>query len=154
MLHRLGRRAPGGCFGFTLLELLVVVAIIAMGSAGVVFAMRDGAQAQLEQEGQRLSMLLEAARAQSRSSGVPVRWVSGAEGFRFEGLRPGTLPERWLHDGTSVPANQRVTLGPEPLIGKQTIVLSSNKGNGSRSLTVGTDGLRPFTVLSNDTVTP
>ena len=143
-----------GCFGFTLLELLVVVAIIAMGSAGVVFAMRDGAQAQLEQEGQRLAMLLEAARAQSRSSGAPVRWVSDADGFHFEGLRPGALPERWLNDGTSAPVNLRVTLGPEPLIGKQRIVLSSNKGSGVKSLTVGTDGLRPFTVLANNTVTP
>ena len=151
----LGRAsAAAGCLGFTLLELLVVVAIIALGSAGVVFAMRDGAQAQLEQEGQRLSMLLEAARAQSRSSGTPVRWVSDAEGFHFEGLKPGTLPERWLSDGTSAPVNLRVTLGPEPLIGKQSIVLTSNKGSSARSLMIGTDGLRPFTILANDTVTP
>jgi general secretion pathway protein H len=36
--------------GFTLLELLVVVAIIAMASAGVGFAMRDTSQVALERD--------------------------------------------------------------------------------------------------------
>ena len=52
--------------GFTLLELLVVVAIVAMVSAAVGFAMRDSFAVQLEREAQRLSALLESARAQSR----------------------------------------------------------------------------------------
>src|SRR3954471_1833472 len=82
--------------GFTLIELLVVVAIIAIATAGVSFALRDTAGAQLEREAQRLSALLESARARSRSTGVPVVWHAVNGGFRFEGLPPGTLPERWL----------------------------------------------------------
>ena len=60
--------------GFTLLELLVVISIMALATAGVGLALRDGGQQALEREGERLAVLLESARAQSRASGVPVRW--------------------------------------------------------------------------------
>ena len=55
-------------------------------------AMRDSAQTQLEREAQRLAALLESARAQSRASGVPVRWQPTEAGFRFDGLPPENLP--------------------------------------------------------------
>ncbi len=140
--------------GFTLLELLVVVAIIALGTAGVAFALRDGTQSQLEREAARLSALLESARAQSRSSGVPVRWVANPQGFRFEGLPPKTLPDNWLNTDTAVQSTQRtITLGPEPLIGKQTIVLTS-RSNAGRTVAIGTDGLRPFGVLNSEAGVP
>src|SRR3954467_8556222 len=88
--------------GFTLLELLVVVAIIAIASAGVSFALRDSQATQLEREAQRLAALLESARAQSRATGVPVRWRATEGGFRFEGAQEGSLPERWLAPETQV----------------------------------------------------
>ena len=140
--------------GFTLLELLVVVAIIALGTAGVAFALRDGTQSQLEREAARLSALLESARAQSRSSGVPVRWVANPQGFRFEGLPPKTLPDNWLNTDTAVQSAQRtITLGPEPLIGKQIIVLT-NISSAGRTVAISTDGLRPFNVLSGEAGVP
>ena len=46
-----GSKRPAG--GFTLLELLVVVAIIAIATAGVSFAVRDSAGTQLEREAAR-----------------------------------------------------------------------------------------------------
>jgi len=146
----LGR--PGAAAkGFTLIELLVVVAIIAIGSAGVVFAMRDGAQSQLEREAQRLSALLESARAQSRSTGVPVRWIGNGQGFRFDGLPPGVLPTQWLGNAVEVSApaggTTTLSLGPEPLIGRQTLILGSADAPG-RQITLATDGLRPFVVLA------
>ncbi|RYY52357.1 MAG: type II secretion system protein GspH, partial [Comamonadaceae bacterium] len=61
-----GNRFPRG---FTLLELMVVIAIMALATAGVAFAMRDSSQAALEREAERLAVLLDAARAQSRASG-------------------------------------------------------------------------------------
>lgn len=45
--------------GFTLLELLIVIAIMAMATAGVSLAMRDNAQTTLERDAQRLAVLLE-----------------------------------------------------------------------------------------------
>jgi general secretion pathway protein H len=136
--------------GFTLVELLVVVAIIAVATAGVSFALRDSQATQLEREAQRLTALLESARAQSRSSGVAVRWYPTEAGFRFEGLRDNALPERWLEENTQVRGSTTLELGPEPIIGRQEVVLESTALPG-RSLRIATDGLRPFSVSAGET---
>jgi general secretion pathway protein H len=135
--------------GFTLLELLVVVAIIAIATAGVSLALRDSQATQLEREAQRLAALLESARAQSRSSGVPVRWYPTEGGFRFDGVPAKALPDHWLSDTTQVRGNTTLLLGPEPIIGKQEVVLGA-AGVLDRSVRVATDGLRPFVVRSGD----
>ena len=132
--------------GVTLLELMVVVSIMALAAAGVSFALRDAPNAQLEREANRLAALLEAGRAASRASGAPVRWVVTPAGFRFEGLQPQTLPENWLAAGIRVQSTQPVLLGPEPIIGAQSLVLSISEAP-ERTATVASDGLRPFTVL-------
>jgi general secretion pathway protein H len=135
--------------GFTLIELLVVVAIIAMASAGVSFALRDSASTQLEREAQRLAALLESARAQSRTSGIAVRWFTVDGGFRFEGIQPNSLPEGWLDPGTQTPSPIALQLGPEPIIGRQEVVLTS-RAQPERSLRIATDGLRPFKVAAGN----
>ena len=53
--------------GFTLLELLLVLAIVAFASLGVAVSMRDGAQAGLEREALRLAALLEQRRRRGGS---------------------------------------------------------------------------------------
>ena len=139
--------------GFTLLELMVVVAIIAMATAGVSFAMRDNAQLQLEREAQRLVALLESARSQSRASGVAVRWRVTVQGFVFEGLPAAALPQHWLTAGTTVRGPATLVLGPEPLIARQSIILDSPGATGP-GLRVETDGLRPFTVAPANSAEP
>lgn len=147
--------------GFTLLELLVVLAIVAIGSAGVGLAMRDGTQNQLEREAQRLAALLESARAQSQLMGVPVRWYTTGAAFRFAGLNlaPGStleVPQTWLDADTrasvDVPATAQthgqpgaVLLGPEPFIAPQSVTLTSHRQPGKR-VRLATDGVRPFAV--------
>lgn len=133
--------------GFTLVELLVVLAIIAIASAGVSFALRDTQSTQLEREGQRLAALLESARAQSRASGVPVRWTATPGGFHFDGVPPGSFPEQWLTASTQVQGNAALVLGPEPVIGRQQVVIASSAAP-ERFLTIATDGLRPFRVAT------
>ncbi len=137
--------------GFTLIELLVVIAIIAMGTAGVAFAIRDSADTQLEREGQRLAAMLESARAQSRSTGVPVNWKSTDTGFKFTGLSGGDRSESWQSEGVTVDAKAVLNLGPEPLIGRQEVFLSLKEQPG-KTVRVMSDGLRPFAVVPSEPI--
>lgn len=138
------RGSSGRAAGFTLIELLVVVAIIAVAAAGVSFAVRDASANTLEREAQRLAALLESARARSRLTGQPVRWVPTEAGFRFEGLARDALPETWLSGDTRVVSRSVLVLGPEPVIGPQAVELASADRPGS--VRIATDGLRPFAV--------
>ena len=147
--------AAGPARGFTLLELLVVISIIALATAGVGLALRDSSETRLERDAQRLAALLDAARAQSRASGLPVRWRAVPGGFRFEGLPQENPPGSWLDIGT-LPAGAGphvLLLGPDPIIAPQQLVLT-HTGQPGRSLTVATDGLHPFQVQPVQTVQP
>lgn len=140
--------------GFTLIELLLVVALIAVASSLATFALRDPSSTQLENEAARLASLLESARAQSRATGLPVRWeprpvAPATEGFRFVGLTPGNeLPDGWLGEGVSaeIIGKPALVLGPEPIIGAHRIVLRLN----DQRLVLATDGLAPFQVSSTE----
>ena len=132
--------------GFTLLELLVVIAIMALATAGVSLALRDSTDTQLEREAQRLGALLESGRAQARMASVVVRWRATPTGFSFEGVPGASLPGQWLGSDVRVLGNAALVLGPEPVIGPQQVQLVSI-ADPSRSLTLATDGIRPFAVV-------
>ena len=135
--------------GFTLIELLMVVAIMAIATAGVGLALRDTSGTALEQDAQRLAVLLDSARAQSRMTASPVRWRPTASGFAFEGLAAGvTFPSNWLSQDVRATSAGAIVLGPEPVIGPQQIRLVS-VSQPSRSLVLATDGVRPFSVLTD-----
>ena len=106
---------------------------------------RDSASQQLDEEAQRLSALLEAGRAQSRTSGVALRWRSSDTGFVIETLPRGLAPVQthaWLYPQTRASVST-LWLGPEPILPPQSLVLT--QGDGSRgSVRVASDGLRAF----------
>ncbi|CAM8630500.1 Prokaryotic N-terminal methylation site [Comamonadaceae bacterium] len=130
--------------GFTLLELMIVVAIVGMASAMVVFALRDSAQSQLDREAQRLVAMLESARAESRASGVALQWRATTEGFEFtNGLT--ARPQRWEQPGMQAQSEAPLQLGPEPVIGPQGLRLWSREAP-DRNRWISTDGLRAFEV--------
>jgi general secretion pathway protein H len=131
--------------GFTLLELMVVVSIVGLATAGVSLSLRDTSANLLEREAVRLSALLTAAHAQARTAGVPMQWRTTPQGFELAGRA-----HTWLADGTRAlvttpraPGTQptnTLTLGPEPMMAPQRLTLSLQ----GRTLTLATDGLRPF----------
>ncbi len=141
---------PRRASGFTLLELLIVVAIMAIATAGVGFSLRPSSATSLEREAQRLAALLESGRAQSRMTANPVRWRPTATGFAFEGLTgPDNLPSNWLDADVQAASAGSILLGPEPVIGPQQVRLVSIS-EPTRGLTVATDGVRPFSVLPDE----
>ena len=133
--------------GFTLIELMVVIAVIAIGTAAASLALRDSAADALARDGERLAALLEAARSRSRAAGVPVRWRPTENGFVFEGLPPSSssLPTHWLDPQTVPVGNAPLLLGPDPLIGAQMVQIH-RAGTSQPLVSIATDGLRPFTV--------
>ena len=148
--------------GFTLIELMVVIALIAIASAVTSLALRDPAWTRLEHEAARLVALLEAARNEARASGLAASWEpllpqdgpdDGSAGFRFVGLPASSgLPGRWMTAGVTarVAGARAVLLGPEPMIGAQRIVLRLE----AQSLTLATDGLGPFAVVEGEAAAP
>jgi general secretion pathway protein H len=134
--------------GFTLLELLVVITVIAMGTAGVALAMRDSGQTLVAREATRLAALLDAARSQSRMAGTLVTWEfalddKNAPAMRWQGLRhKEPLPTAWLGANVQVINPRRVVLGPDPVIAPQRIRLQM----GADAREVVTDGVGTFTV--------
>lgn len=131
--------------GFTLIELMVVVALIAVATAGAVLSLRDSASVALERDAQRLAAMLESARAQARASDAAVVWHAEDGGFVIRGLPRPERPQPWLSPDTRSRSPAPVVLGPEALIPPQGIELYSATQAAQR-LWVATDGLRPFAV--------
>jgi len=98
--------------GLTLLELLVVLAIIGFAMAGVSLALRDSSQTQLEREAQRLVAVLEAARAQSRTSGIALIWQATPDGFV---IRPALTANQAQTNSTAITSTVGHTANPMAL---------------------------------------
>ena len=107
--------------GFTLLELMVVIAIIAIVSAGAILVIPDSSQTNLD--------------------GLPQ--IKNTQTDAYEDLIP--FPTKWLNSDTSADTTLILTLGPEPIISKQEVVLK----NAGRSIKISSDGLRPFFINPN-----
>jgi general secretion pathway protein H len=159
--------APAAARGFTLLELLVVLAIVAVSVATVSLALRDGSATRLERDGVRLAALLEMARTESRVSGTPVLWVPGAPAvngrpltdgaeavdFQFVGLSPKIqMPVRWLDPRITAEVQGRpvMALGPDAILPPQRVVLRLD----DQRLEVATDGLSPFAIADGAPAAP
>lgn len=137
--------------GFTLLELMVVVAIIAITAAVASLTLPNPSASRLEREAARLVAFLESARAQARSGGLTVMWVPQSNGngndYQFIGLPQAMQPPlQWMEREVQaqVIGARSIVLGPEPVIGAQSLVLRL----GDQQLVIGTDGLTAFAPLT------
>jgi len=132
--------------GFTLLELLVVLAIIASASVAVVLSLRDSPQTRLQAEAERVIAVLEASRADARASNTAMRWHADDKGFQVHTLPAnGTALQNmaWLHKGTQA-SPEDVLISPEPMQARSRLTLRHDSG---ASLSIGTDGSAAFKVL-------
>ena len=132
--------------GFTLLELLVVLAIIASASAAVVLSMRDSPQTRLQAEAERVIAVLEASRADARASNTAMRWHADDLGFQVHTLPADGPPVHnmaWLHKGTQA-SPVDVLISAEPVQARSRLTLSHDSG---ARLSIGTDGAAAFKVL-------
>ncbi|HEL2958274.1 type II secretion system minor pseudopilin GspH [Stenotrophomonas maltophilia] len=111
--------------GFTLIELMVVLVIIGICTAGIglgLGSLLDPGR-QLRQEAERLAQRLQAARDEARIDGRSIRWQADASGYRFsrrEGSQWVTVqrddllrPQRWQATGIAVQPANAIELSPE-----------------------------------------
>lgn len=138
--------------GFTLVELLVVLTLIALATATVSLSLPDNDVTALRRDSERLAALFETARARSRASQQAVTWSAGETGFDFKGLTLNDLPSRWLDPRSQVLSDATVTLGPEPIIPAQAVAVF-NRDKPQLRVWVATDGLRAFEVVVDEPVT-
>ena len=82
---------------------------------------------------------------------MPVNWKSTESGFKFTGLSGGSREDRWQSEGVTVDIKAALNLGPEPLIGRQEVILSLKEEPG-KTVRVVTDGLRPFAVVPSEPI--
>lgn len=69
--------------GFTLLEMLVALVVIAIGLSVATIALKPDPRRPLAQEAERLALLFEQAREESRLSGTPLAWQWRDDGYVF-----------------------------------------------------------------------
>lgn len=142
--------------GFTLLELLVVLAVVGVVGLGISLSLRDSTEAELQRDAVRLSAWLESARSAAQAHGQPLRWKPAGNGFEFPGAWSGGTPDGafdrlqpWLNPSVNasivVPEGaQTLLLGPEPLLRRQAVALAL----GPHRLWVASDGVGPFRILA------
>lgn len=90
--HRLRVRA-GLAGGFTLLEILVTLVIVAGMAAMLVFSFNDSSQQKLRREAADFTMIINAAADEAVMRGIEIGVVLDDEGYRFVVFDPAT--KRW-----------------------------------------------------------
>jgi len=70
--------------GFTLLEILLVIVILAVSTALVAPSFFAAASASIDEEARRLSLALKLASDEAALSGRPLRWSATAHSYVFE----------------------------------------------------------------------
>ena len=126
--------------GYTLIEILAVLAIIGIvvALAQVRFA-RDPAQT-LEQEGRKLALVLEFARDEAMMNGCTVAWIARSDSHRIECRRTqaGYAAQPWAH-GVAL---ERVSIAGVPVSRESPLLFTPSGVNAPFALMLALEGNR------------
>jgi general secretion pathway protein H len=108
--------------GYTLIELLIVIAIIGIAAGVVTLSVRGDDSRRVTQEGERLAALFRMAQSEARVGGRPIYWQADLSGYRFRAAGPDAAPmaeeltreRRWPFAVRRV-ARSELVFGREPL---------------------------------------
>ena len=133
--------------GFTLIELMVVLLVLALSSSLVVMGTRDTAQQTLEREADRLINVLETARAQARSNSTALLWQSDARGYSISALTNPDIQQAfhtWYLPGTrSEPSSWVISAEPVQSAMRLNLLID---GAPNLRMSIATDGAASFKV--------
>lgn len=82
--------------GFTLLEMLVALVILAVGMSAALIALRPDQGRLLGNEAERLALLLDQAREESALGGAPLAWVAREDGYEFQRRELSDTGPSWV----------------------------------------------------------
>lgn len=146
--------------GFTLIELLVVLVIIGLTLGLVTMNTAPSQRQAMQQEAQRVALLLQLARDEAIVRNRPIAFEANAESYRFlvrNGRQWDALPEDdmlrqrefkrspitlLLDPPTNIPGTMRIVFGREPVDKPFVLTLAS----GDVSAAIRADGIGHFTV--------
>ena len=121
--------------GFTLIEILVVIALLGIAAAVVVLSVSGSDDRLLREETARLGALFRIAQDETRITGRTLVWEADVSGYRFrpfdeEGARDWSddvLRKRdWPFPVRSIDGG-RIVFGREPLLDPATLLIATDR---------------------------
>lgn len=135
--------------GFTLLEVLVVLAILAVVVGTVTVSLAPAGSRRVDEEGARLAALFRLAQDESRVRSREIVWRADRHGYRFDVVGAAAVrtsddplrPRAWPFPVDAVTPGE-VRLGREPLLAAVDIRIAMP----GRTLTLAVDAMGEATV--------